>query len=148
MISDVLAGLPKYVKERELQMEKRMKKIEVARNEILAPKIYGDPDATLTIVCWGSTFGVATEAAGMLTDQGIKTNVLAIRNIMPFKSEQVAGMLKNAKNLLLVECNYTAQMARMIRAETGIEIKDRFLKYDGEPIYPFEIVRRGKEVAG
>ncbi len=63
VVSDVLSGLPKYVKERERQMEKRMKKMDVARNEMAAPKIYGDPDAELTLVCWGSTFGVAFEAA-------------------------------------------------------------------------------------
>jgi len=36
----------------------------------------------------------------------------------------------------------------MIRAETGIEIKDKFVKYDGEPIYAFEIVNRAKQVVG
>jgi pyruvate/2-oxoacid:ferredoxin oxidoreductase alpha subunit len=41
-----------------------------------------------------------------------------------------------------VECNFTGQLGRLIRAETGIEIKDKFLKYDGEPIYPKEIVDR------
>ena len=99
-----------------------------------------------TVRFCNAEFGVAAEAAEILTSQGTKTNVLAIRNIMPFKSDQIATMLNSAKKLLLVECNYTAQMARMIRAETGIEIKDKFLKYNGEPIYPSEIVRRVKEV--
>ncbi|MHB8699745.1 MAG: 2-oxoacid:acceptor oxidoreductase subunit alpha [Nitrososphaerales archaeon] len=146
VVSDVLSGIPKYVKERERQMDKRMKKIEVARNELASPKLYGPEDADLTIVCWGSTFGVALEAAEILTSSGIKTNVYPIRNIMPFKSEEIGTSLNNAKRLLMVECNYTGQMARMIRAETGIEIKDRFLKYDGEPIYAFEIIRKAKEM--
>ncbi len=146
VVSDVLAGLPKYVKVREKQMEKRMKKMEVARNEFASPKIYGDPSAELTLVCWGSTFGVALEAAEELTRLGISTNVYAIRNVMPFKAEQVEAALKNAKKLMDVECNYSAQMARMIRAETGIEIKDKFVKYDGEPIYVYEIVNRAKQV--
>lgn len=146
VISDVLSGIPKFVKEREKQMDKRMKKMELARNELAPPKIYGPSDADLTLVCWGSTFGVALEAAEILTSTGVKTNVYPIRNVMPFKAEDVAQVLKSARRLLMVECNYTAQMARMIRAETGIEIKDRFLKYDGEPIYPFEIVRKAKEL--
>ena len=147
VVSDVLSGLPKYVKERERQVEKRMKKVEVARNELTAPKFYGPNDADLTIVCWGSTFGVAVEAADKLTKEGISTNVYAIRNVMPFKSEQVATALKSTRKMLDVEANYTGQMARMIRAETGIEIKDRLLKYDGEPIYAYEVVKRAKEVA-
>jgi len=148
VVSDVLSGLPKYVKERERQMEKRMKKMDVARNEIAAPKIYGVPNAELTLVCWGSTFGVALEAADTLTKDGIPTNVYAIRNVMPFKSDEVAATLKSAKKLLNVECNYTSQMARMIRAETGFEIKDKFVKYDGEPIYVYEIVNKAKAVVG
>ena len=148
VISDVLSGIPKYVKEREKQMEKRMKKMEIARNELSGPKLFGIEEADLTLVCWGSTFGVALEACETLTLMGIKTNVLAIRNILPMKSENLETKLRMAKRLLMIECNYTAQMARFIRAETGFEIKDKLLKYDGEPIYPYEIVKRAKEVMG
>jgi 2-oxoglutarate/2-oxoacid ferredoxin oxidoreductase subunit alpha len=146
VVSDVLSGIPKYVKEREKQMEKRMRKVELARSELAGPKIYGPQKADLTLVCWGSTFGVALEAVGMLAQEKIVANILAIRNVWPFKSESAAKLLKDAKKLLSVECNYTGQMARLIRAETGIEIKNKFLKYDGEPIYPREIATRAKEV--
>lgn len=146
VISDVLAGLPKYAKEREMQMDKRMRKLEVAKNEISAPKIYGQPEAKLTIVCWGSTFGVALEAAENLTQKGLTTNVFPIRNIWPFKAEAVLQMLQGAKKLLSVELNYTGQMTRLIRAETGFEIKDKFVKYDGEPIYPNEIEKKAMEI--
>lgn len=144
--SDVLAGLPKYVKERERQMDKRMRKLVVARNEQSIPKIYGIADAKLTLVCWGSTFGVAMEAAETLSRDGFPTNVLAIRNIWPFRADETLQLLQGAKKLLCVECNYTGQMARLIRAETGFEIKEKLVKYDGEPIYPNEIVKRAMEV--
>ena len=39
----------------------------------------------------------------------------------------------------MVEANYTGQMARHIRAETGFEIKDKYLRFDGEYILPREI---------
>jgi 2-oxoglutarate ferredoxin oxidoreductase subunit alpha len=140
VVSDVLSGIPIYVKERERQMEKRMRKLEGVLKEISSPKLVGQSDSDLTIVCWGSTFGVALEASEILTQQGIKTNVYPLRNLWPFKADTIASFLKSAKRLLDVECNYTGQMARLIRAETGVDIKDRFLKYDGEPIYPKEIV--------
>lgn len=146
VISDVLSGIPRYVKEREKQMEKRMRKMEVARNEILGPKFYGEESGALTLVCWGSTYGAATEAAKILTKEGVKTNVYALRNIMPLNWETVKLALTSAKRLICVECNYSGQMARTIRAETGIEIKDKFLKYDGEPIYPLEVVDYAKRV--
>jgi 2-oxoglutarate ferredoxin oxidoreductase subunit alpha len=146
VVSDVLAGIPKYVKERERQMDKRMRKLEVAKNEMSAPKLVGDGNAKLTLVCWGSTYGVALEAANELSKQGVPTNVLPFRNIWPFKSESVLKMIQGANKLLCVECNYTGQLARLIRAELGIEIKDKLLKFDGEPIYPSEIVKRAMEV--
>ncbi|MHB1908358.1 MAG: 2-oxoacid:acceptor oxidoreductase subunit alpha [Nitrososphaerales archaeon] len=146
VVSDVLSGLPVYVEERKLQMQKRMKKLDLVRNEFAAPKVFGDPNADLTLVCWGSTFGSVIEASEMLAAQGIKTDVIALRNMWPFKAESVASLISQAKKLLAIECNYTGQMARLIRAETGIEIKDKLLKYDGEPIYPNEIVARAIEV--
>ena len=127
-------------------MEKRMRKMDYARNEISAPKLYGVQDAESTLVCWGSTFGVAMEAADMLTADGIRTNVYGIRNVFPFKAEPVIQAIKSARKLLDVECNFTGQMARLIRAETGLEITDKFLKYDGEPIYAFEIVNKAKKM--
>ena len=145
-VSDVLSGLPVYVKEREMQMQKRMKKLDLVRSEFAAPKVFGDPNADLTLVCWGSTLGAVIEASEILLAQGIKTNVIALRNMWPFKAESVASLISQAKKLLAIECNYTGQMARLIRAETGIEIKDKLLKYDGEPIYPKEIVARAIEV--
>jgi 2-oxoglutarate ferredoxin oxidoreductase subunit alpha len=140
VVSDVLSGIPIYVKVRERQMEKRMKKLELAVEEMAPPKLIGDAQSDITIVCWGSTLGVVLEASEMLNLQGIKTNALALRNMWPLKAEALTPLLAGAKKLLAVECNYTGQMARLIRAETGIEIKDKFLKYDGEPIYPQEIV--------
>ncbi|MDH2899568.1 MAG: 2-oxoacid:acceptor oxidoreductase subunit alpha [archaeon] len=148
VVSDVLSGIPIYVKERERQMEKRMRKLEMAKSEISDPKLVGETNADLTLVCWGSTFGAALEASEMLSQRGIKTNVLALRNMWPFKAEAIVPILNSAKKLLAIECNYTGQMIRLIRAETGIEIKDRFLKYDGEPIYPQEIVDHALKAAG
>lgn len=146
VVSDVLSGIPQYVEERKRQMEKRMRKLELAKSEMAPPKIIGPQVAELTLVCWGSTAAVAEEAADTLTGRGLPTNVIAIRNIWPFKSEAIAPMISNSKRTLLIECNYTGQLARLIRAETGIEIKDKFLKYDGEPIYPKEVVDRALSI--
>ncbi len=146
VVSDVLSGIPRYVKEREEQMDKRMRKLEVARTELAPPKIYGSQQADITIVCWGSTFGVVMEAVDQLKEIGIVTNVLAFRNIWPLNGERLEPLLKGAKLLLSVECNYSGQLARTIRAETSFEIENKLLKYDGEPFYPYEIVKKVKEV--
>ena len=65
--------------------------------------------------------------------ENISTNILMIRVIAPFLSEDVGAILAKAKRPIIIENNYTSQMARLIRMETGFNIKDRVLKYDGEP---------------
>jgi len=70
----------------------------------------------------------------------------------PFKmtsegqGDQVLAALSNAPHPLLVEANYSGQLGRLLRAETGLTFPDRFLKYDGEPFYPQEIVGKAMEV--
>ena len=38
-------------------------------------------------------------------------------------------------------------MASLIREQTGIEIKNKLLKYDGRPFYPEEIIEKIKEIS-
>jgi len=45
-----------------------------------------------------------------------------------------------------VENNATGQLAQLIRRETGINITEKILKYNGRPFTPSEIVRRFKEI--
>jgi len=46
-----------------------------------------------------------------------------------------------------VEGNYSGQLAKLIRMETGIKIEHKLLKYDGEPFYPNQVVKKAMEVA-
>lgn len=48
----------------------------------------------------------------------------------------------NAKHIVNVECNYSAALGGLIKEQTGIEISDNFLKYDGRPIFPEEIIEK------
>jgi 2-oxoglutarate ferredoxin oxidoreductase subunit alpha len=146
VVSDVLSGIPRYVMERKKQMDKRMRKLEVARNQAPAPTVYGPSEADITFVCWGSTFGVACEAAEILKQSDVTAKVVGFRNVWPLNYEKAEPHLRSARRILDVECNYTGQLARLIRAESGFEIMDKFLKYDGEPIYPYEIVAKAREV--
>jgi 2-oxoglutarate ferredoxin oxidoreductase subunit alpha len=56
--------------------------------------------------------------------------------------EKLTKVLKEHKRVLLVENNSTAQLGQILMMTTGIEIKDRLLKYSGRPIYPEEILER------
>ncbi|MHA2496079.1 MAG: 2-oxoacid:acceptor oxidoreductase subunit alpha [Candidatus Hodarchaeales archaeon] len=146
LLSDVLSGLPSMLEARRNQMEKRMRKLETALNELPPPQLEGPADAPITLVGWGSTKGIIRDARATLESQGVVTNHLQIRYLMPFHSKEVRAILENRK-FLVIEANYSGQLERLIKAETGLESNLQSLrKYDGDPIYPKEIVQAVKEV--
>jgi len=50
--------------------------------------------------------------------------------------DQFIGHLQEAREVVCVEGNATGQLARLIRRETGFEIKRKILRYDGLPMTP------------
>jgi 2-oxoglutarate/2-oxoacid ferredoxin oxidoreductase subunit alpha len=131
---------------RNAQVEKRARKLNAIREEEVAPKIYGDKDADLTIVSWGSNKGMVLEAMKWLNKEGLKVNFMQILWIVPFPVKKIAEVLSKAKKTLMVEQNFEAQMKGLIREKTGIDIKNVLLKYDGRPFDPEEIYAKAKEV--
>ncbi len=123
-------------------MNKRMRKLEYLKKEIPEPKLYGDKNAKTTLICWGSTKGIALEAIEELKKHKIKANLLHYNFIFPFKEKTLLKLLKKSKKVLLVENNKTAQLGKLIAEETGIKIKNKFLKYTGRQFYPQEIVKK------
>ncbi len=132
VISDVFTDPPT----RKKMMEKRMRKMELARKElaqIFLPKLEGSPDAEVTLVGWGSTVNLLRALCRRLEEEGVRVNFLLIKVVAPFLSDETTAILSRCKRLVMIEANFTSQMSRLLRMETGIGIKDRILKYDGEP---------------
>lgn len=129
-------------------VDKRMKKLELLREEMNPPILYGPRDAKLTLIGWGSTYGPLAEAVDMLNEDGHPANLLHFNYIYPMPAENVKETLARSKKRICVENNYTGQFARLLHAETGIEVSDRILRYDGLPFTPMSIIAalREKEV--
>jgi len=123
-------------------MRKRMKKLEVAASEMKLPQLYGPQDAELTLVCWGSSFGPTLEAMERLNDNGVKTNLLQFIDIHPLDWDSVADILTNCKHWVSVESNYSAQLSRWIRMNTGLKPAGTVTRYDGRPLNPVYIVEQ------
>ena len=49
-----------------------------------------------------------------------------------------------AKRVVDVEQNATAQLAYLIRSETGIDITEKLVKVDGRPWFPGEVLEELK----
>jgi len=121
---------------RTKMMDKRFKKLKLMEGEIQEPVLYGPRDARLTIVGWGSVKGAVIDA---IVDKNV--NFLHLTYIWPFPKKRVKAVLGKAKRILLVENNKTGQLGELITQETCIEIKNKFLKYDGRPFFREEVER-------
>jgi 2-oxoglutarate/2-oxoacid ferredoxin oxidoreductase subunit alpha len=146
LVSDVRAGIPRWVSERKRMMDKRMHKLAGLAKAVPPPVLEGPPDAPLTLVAWGSTVGAVRDAMAELSAQGRPTNLLRFPAVYPLDADAVRAAFARTKRTLLVEANYSGQFGRLLRAETGISLSERLLKYDGEPFFPHEIMARALEV--
>lgn len=128
--------------ERYKQVNKRNKKtISYLVKEFQLPKVYGNIDkAKLVFVSWGSVKGSILEAQKRLKEKGLETALIHFTYLYPLEEKKVQEIFKKNKRYLLVENNSQSQFGKLLRQETGIEIKEKMLKYDGRPIWPEEIV--------
>jgi 2-oxoglutarate ferredoxin oxidoreductase subunit alpha len=125
---------------RKMMVEKRTRKMSTVLSKLPAPELTGPAKADVTIVAWGSTWGVLTEAVERLNSAGITTNHLQIKYLVPFHEEAVSKALAGAKKIVVIEHSEAGQFARHLRAETGIAAHAHVRKYDGEPFEPKHIV--------
>jgi len=123
-------------------VDKRMKKSESIKAEIIPPKLSGDKNYETLVVCWGSTFNIVAEA---VEASGInKIAVLHFSWLFPFP-ENVLDYLQKASNVIIVENNSSAQLAQLIKFSTGYDIKNKILKYNGFPFSVEEVNRKIQE---
>jgi len=129
---------------RKEMADKRLRKEEGIRDEVIPPELKGDRNPDLLLVTWGSSKGAVMEAASQLRSGGRKTAILYFPQVWPLVQEQFLSALQEARRVVSVEGNATGQLARLIRQESGFEIKDRVSRYDGLPITPEFILRELK----
>ncbi len=134
---------------RDRQMRKRFKKLETALAEIPQSDmaiLYGEKNADITFVTWGSQKGPLLDVIEDLREEGVKANLLYLRMFEPFPSEFVKSVLNNAKLVVDVESNILAQAARVIKLNTGIEIEKAILKYNGRHMTEDELLKAAKQI--
>jgi 2-oxoglutarate ferredoxin oxidoreductase subunit alpha len=128
---------------RTAQVDKRMRKMTSATGEMSAPTLYGPPEADITCVCWGTTYGPLREAVDRLNaGGGTQANMLHMIDLWPFPGGAVNEALERAQRFVAVEVNATAQLATLIRAQTGRAVDDTLLRYDGRAFTPEYILER------
>jgi 2-oxoglutarate ferredoxin oxidoreductase subunit alpha len=134
------------IENRIMMNEKRMKKLELLREEIQPPHLYGPKDAQITLVGWGSTYGPLMEVVNILISEGHSVNHVHFTHVFPLPVEATRDILGNAKTIVCVENNATGQFARLFECETGVKISEKILRADGKPYSPESIIRSMREM--
>ncbi len=122
-------------------MNKRMNKIEVAKDELPRARHFGDRSAKIGFIGIGSLFGVILEAMEDLQREGVKTQYLQPRTIWPVL-EDILAFIDKCSRVYVVELNAQAQLAHILihqGADPGKIVN--ILRYDGIPYRPDELVK-------
>lgn len=122
--------------------DKRLSKLQGLVQEMAGITTAGDPDASLTLVCWGSSLGPVWEAVERLQGDKTPARLVHLSELWPFPAGAVAEALSGSKKLVMVEMNASGQLNRLLRQETGIKTDHLVLRYDGAPFTP-EYVLKG-----
>jgi 2-oxoglutarate ferredoxin oxidoreductase subunit alpha len=108
---------------REHMMEKRARKFELARLAAPEAHYYGDQDADLGILCWGSTYGTVVEAIDVARSRGIRVAAMAPRMLWPLPDHQIKPFMDSKRVVIVPELNHSGQFAQLLRARYLREVE-------------------------
>ncbi|OGJ61392.1 hypothetical protein A3J34_00295 [Candidatus Peribacteria bacterium RIFCSPLOWO2_02_FULL_51_10] len=144
------------------QVAKRMRKKEKLMAELPEPELWtagsekrlavSNDDSLLDVllVGWGSTKSVVLDVlkSSSLTAHSsqLKIGYLHFTYLCPLKTTRFEALAKKAKKIILVEGNYQGQLGLLLRQQTGIEIENKILKYDGRPFFYDELNQKISEL--
>lgn len=143
---DEYGRLSEEQSDRVIQTDKRFRKLKALESEIDGVKVYGEDDADINIISWGSTKGPILEAIKIFSQKGIKTRFIQVLYLMPFPTAKIKVLLEKRNNKIIIENNKTAQLAGVLKEYTGIDVDYKILKYDGRPFTPEDIYEKIDEV--
>jgi 2-oxoglutarate ferredoxin oxidoreductase subunit alpha len=124
---------------RKAMFEKRMRKMQTYLTEdVKPPQVFGTPDGVPLLVGWGSTKLPLLDAQLQLRSDGIETCVIHFTHLWPFPVHLARPLLQRGSTVIVVEQNYSGQLADVIQQECLIETR-RILKYNGRPYYTADI---------
>jgi 2-oxoglutarate ferredoxin oxidoreductase subunit alpha len=140
-------GHPDYEPEdHTAMMEKRFRKLDTAAEELPKPQRYGDEEATIGIIGWGSTEGTIQEAVDRARAKGYKVASLHPKILSPLPDRTIRNFIRSVQKVIVPECNYSGQLANLLGAKYGLQAI-RVNKFGGIPFTAGEILRAIEEVS-
>jgi 2-oxoglutarate/2-oxoacid ferredoxin oxidoreductase subunit alpha len=140
------AGHPNYEPEdHTAMMKKRFRKLETAAAELPQPERYGDEQARIGVIGWGSTEGTIQEAVDRACAKGHKVASLHPKVLSPLPDQAIREFIRSVDKVIVPENNYSGQLANLLGAKYGLQAI-RVNKYGGLPFTAGEILQAIEEV--
>jgi 2-oxoglutarate ferredoxin oxidoreductase subunit alpha len=128
-------------------MDKRMSRLDLILKKIPDSEqavSFGVED--YTIISWGSAKGPIIDALEMLKKEGISIGYVQLKLLHPFPTDYVNFLLKDAKTLIDIEANYSAQLGKLFTQNIKRDIDYFILKYTGRVMTSTEIYDSLKKI--
>jgi 2-oxoglutarate ferredoxin oxidoreductase subunit alpha len=143
------SGAPAYTEELHTRnFKKRARKLANALMDYEAWEMFetfGDDDAEIAIVGWGSTIGPVKEAVIRAQSEGMPVAVLYPKLLFPLPAEHIGNFMKSRKKIIVPELNFTGQFGRMLQAQFEREMIP-LTRYGGTPLAARDVYNKIKEV--
>lgn len=134
---------------RTTMMQKRFRKEAGIASRLAPPVVEGAHDADLLVIGWGSTYGVLHEVTASLNRESIPVRSMHIHDLWPFPVKAVSDEIAKAKQWVVIENNFTSQLAGIIMEKTRMQPSANIVQYDGRPWYYDDLLNRvRKEIRG
>ncbi|MFW5918761.1 MAG: 2-oxoacid:acceptor oxidoreductase subunit alpha, partial [Halanaeroarchaeum sp.] len=128
------------------QVDRRLGKLTSARDDLdemddSFQSYWGEDDADIGVITWGSTQDAVEEAIDELVAEGKSVAGMGVSEIMPFPDEEITDFVESVDEVMVVEMNASAQFRGLMQKELGAygEKTSSLLKYNGEPFRAEEI---------
>lgn len=130
------------------QVDKRARKITTyLETDFKTPEVFGElSEAQIVLVSWGGNKGAIWRAQSLLAEDGIQTAFIHFTHVYPLDEGALKPLFALALPYVLIENNSAGQFGQLLRQQTGIDIPDKLLRYDGRPIHPEEIEKKVRQL--
>jgi 2-oxoglutarate ferredoxin oxidoreductase subunit alpha len=131
---------------RKAMFEKRQRKMQTyLKEDVKPPVVSGSPNGVPLLIGWGSTKLPILDAQARLRAEGVETCAIHFTHLWPFPVHLVRPLLQRGSHVVVIEMNYSGQLADLIQQECLIEAR-RVLKYNGKPYYTSDIVGAVRQI--
>ncbi len=128
--------------------EKRIGKLNPLKVRRDLFEFYGDPDALVGVIAWGSVAGVAIEALRRFEQNNVHAKLLVPRLLFPVAQSVYEEFFASVRGGVIVEQSHQGQLFRLLRMFVDLpKGMHSFARSGSNPFTPAELVERIQDIA-